>query len=394
LDGVLMKTTEESAFPAAPSPQSVAILRLLRSGEATSRAEIAKAAGLSPSTVAARVEALIEQGYVHETGLGESQGGRRPRRLRIRADAGVVGCADLGVDRASLGLVDFSGALVAERHLSMNIAEGPTIVLKSVAAQLAEMVSAAGLPPHTVLRGISIGVPGPVSSRTGRIVSPARMPGWNGIDVPEIMGRMIEVPVIVNNDANLMAVGEYVRDPDHAPHQVFVKAGSGIGCGVISAGELYTGSYGAAGDISHVSVPDAPRVPCSCGRTGCLDTLASGVALVRKMQEGGVAVSDVEAVIALARDADPLATRLIREAGTMTGGVLATIVNFFNPDRLVLGGVLSQSEVFVAGIRSTLYAECLPMATENLDIAVASMPISGGLIGAGKVLLDQLFAAR
>jgi predicted NBD/HSP70 family sugar kinase len=373
------------------STQGSDILRLIRTGEARSRADIARQTGLSPSTASARVEALIGQGYIHETGTGESLGGRKPRRLEMRADAGVVGCADLGTHHGSLGLVDLAGALVAERHLAMDIADGPDAVLAWVLEQLTEMVAAAGFPP-SALRGISIGVPGPVDSRSQLVVSPSRMPGWNGVDVRAILGRLAPLPVLVGNDANLMALGEYVSGRAGAENQVFVKVGSGIGCGVIATGELYVGSHGAAGDISHVPVPDAPPVPCSCGRTGCLDALASGAALVQRMRDEGTEVADIEAVIGLASDAHPLATRLAREAGAMTGGVLATIVNFFNPDRLVLGGNLSQSDVFVAAVRATIYAQCLPMATEKLEIVVSSAGTSGGLLGAGTIMLDHLFS--
>jgi hypothetical protein len=203
-----------------------------------------------------------------------------------------------------------------------------------------------------------------------------------------VIQRNTRLPVIVNNDANLMAVGElYTGGAEASANQVFVKVGSGIGCGIISRGELFTGSNGWAGDISHVSVPGGGAVPCSCGRTGCLDAMASGNALVREMQVAGHDVDSVEAMIALARDSHPLATRLIRNAAVMTGGVLATIVNFFNPDRLVLGGVLADSSVFVAGVRSMLFADLLPMATEQLSVDVTSDQRTGGLHGAARMFL-------
>lgn len=376
------------------SPHTITILDALRSGRANSRAELAKATGLSPSTVSTRVDELIEHGHVLEDGEGESRGGRRPRRLTIRAAAGLVGCIDLGVDRASLGIVDFAGQLVAQRHVPMDIALGPRAVLESAVGLLRDLVAEADLPQGATLHGLSIGVPGPVAAGSARIVSPSRMPGWNGVSVPEVLAGLVDVPIVVNNDANLMAVGEFVAGDPRFANQVFVKAGSGIGCGIIASGELYTGSHGAAGDISHVSVPGAPDVSCSCGKRGCLDAVASGNALVRRLQDNGVAVANVEDMIALAKDAHPMATRLLREAGSMTGGVLATIVNFFNPDRLVLGGVLSQSEVFVASVRSTLYAECLPMATEHLRVTVSVLPLAGGLVGAGKVFLDRAFSVE
>jgi predicted NBD/HSP70 family sugar kinase len=394
-----MTTSEAFHAPPRHTPQAVEVLRPLRSGTARSRADLARVTGLSPSTVASRVEDLIRLGHVVETGEGESRGGRRPRRLQLRGDAGLVGCVDLGVDRASFGLVDFAGVLLAERHVALDVAEGPTAVLSASLAHLLDMLGELGGSSdarHDRLSGLSVGVPGPVSSTTSRIVSPSRMPGWNGISVAEVVRREIDLPVVVNNDANLMAAGELVAEGDEEvpADQVFVKVGSGIGCGIVSRGELYTGSNGWAGDISHVTVPGATAVPCSCGRTGCLDALASGNALVREMQLAGHDVSTVEAMIDLARDAHPLATGLLRGAGVMTGGVLATIVNFFNPDRLVLGGVLADSDVFVAGVRSTLWADCLPMATDQLLVEVTRHQGTGGLRGAGRVFLDQVFSVR
>jgi predicted NBD/HSP70 family sugar kinase len=290
--------------------------------------------------------------------------------------------------------VNFAGDLIAERHLPLDISAGPRQVLSEALKTLVTMVDDADVPAGVRLSGISVGVPGPVSSTTSRVIAPSRMPGWNGVSVAELMRRDISVPVLVNNDANLMAVGELSGDDDaeQFANQVLVKVGSGIGCGIISGGTLYTGSNGWAGDISHVSVPGAAAVPCSCGRTGCLDALASGNALVREMQLAGADVSSVEEMIDLAQDAHPVATGLLRNAGVMTGGVLATIVNFFNPDRLVLGGVLANSSVFVAGVRSTLYADCLPMATEQLTVDVARYPGTAGLRGAGRLFLDRVFS--
>ncbi|MEY9853029.1 putative NBD/HSP70 family sugar kinase [Leifsonia sp. EB41] len=146
-----------------------------------------------------------------------------------------------------------------------------------------------------------------------------------------------------------------------------------------------------AGDISHVTVPGAPDVLCSCGRVGCLDAVAGGAAIVQALRRAGVEVADTRDVLALARDAHPLATLMLREAGLRTGGVLATIMNFFNPQRLVLGGILGEAEAFVAGVRSAIYSDCLPMITDQLDIAVSAAKQEAGIRGAGRLVLDALF---
>ncbi|GAA1446960.1 ROK family transcriptional regulator [Leifsonia poae] len=369
-----------------------AILDLIRSGHARSRADIARSTGLSPSTVAQRIDGLIEAGYVREAGEGVSQGGRRPRTLEIDPSTGVVCVVDLGSHHATFGLLDLGGRLLAVRNENMDVGDGPRRILTWIMGVADELVAEHGEPGQR-LRGFGIGLPGPVDSTTGLMVSPSRMPGWNGVDVAAMMTSLSGLPTATDNDANLMALGEHVSLNDDVQHFVFVKAGSSIGCGVIASGGLYHGHHGMAGDISHVTVPGAPPVLCSCGRTGCLDAVAGGAAIVQALRGAGVDVADTSEVLALARDAHPLATQMLREAGTRVGGVLATIMNFFNPQRLVLGGILGEAEAFVAGVRSTIYFECLPMVTDSLDIAVSIAKDRAGVLGAGRLVLDKLFDA-
>ncbi|TQS41217.1 ROK family protein [Cryptosporangium phraense] len=362
-------------------------MRLVRSGQASSRSDIARITHVSASTAATRVEALIDIGLLHETGAGRSRGGRRPRRLELRTDAGVVAAADLGANHATLALFDFGGALLEERSLPMDIADGPERVLGWVVEQVRALRTASDAP----LAGLTVGVPGPVDFRAGRVVSPSRMPGWNGADVPALTKALVDVPVLVENDANLMALGEFSAAPDGCEHLVFLKAGSGIGCGVIASGALHRGARGAAGDISHAPVSDQQDVPCSCGRNGCLDAVASGAALARKLAEAGFDVQGTAGVVEIAKNAEPVSARMFRDAGRATADVLATIVNFFNPDTLVLGGQLSQAEPYVASIRSTLYERCLPMAVEKLTITPSRAGRRTGVIGGGQLMLEHLF---
>lgn len=368
------------------SPDSPgAVLQLIRSGAAASRSDVARLTRVSASTAAGRVQALLDHGYLREAGAGESHGGRRPRRLELRTDAGVVGAADLGTHHATLAVLDLGGEIRAERQRPVRIADGPEAVLAWVHEELLGMAGELDVP----LRGVAVGVPGPVDARSGRVVSPSRMPGWNGVDACAVLTALTDVPVLVDNDANLMALGELHSSP--ADHLVFVKAGTGIGCGVVASGRLHRGGVGAAGDISHLAVHGYEDVECSCGRNGCLDAVAGGAALVRDLGAAGIEAPDAAAVVALARDAEPTTTRMLREAGRATGEVLATIVNFFNPDVLVIGGQFSRAEPFVASIRSTLYERCLPMATEHLQIITTRTGRLAGVVGAGQLMLAHLF---
>jgi predicted NBD/HSP70 family sugar kinase len=375
-------------LPLSPSSPG-SVLALVRAG-AASRADVARLAALSPTTVAARVESLVRAGYLREAGDGPSRGGRRPRRLEVSPELGVVVGVDLGVQHATFGLVDAAGTLLARRDVAAAVSDGPDAVLDAVVREIEAL--RAEHAPDVPLLAACVGVPGPVDARTGRVVSPARMPGWNGTDVAGVLAPRLGVPVIVENDANLMALGEHAGSGFDVEHLVFVKVGSGIGCGVVASGALHRGAQGFAGDISHASVPDAPPVPCSCGRAGCLDAVASGAALVRQLQEAGAPVQGIDDLVALARDAHPEATNLLREAGARTGAVLSTIINFFNPDRLVVGGQLAEADAFVAGVRSAVYARCLPMVTDHLDVRSTRVGREAGIRGAARTALDHVLA--
>jgi predicted NBD/HSP70 family sugar kinase len=352
-------------LPLSPSSPG-SVLALVRAG-AASRADVARLAALSPTTVAARVESLVRAGYLREAGDGPSRGGRRPRRLEVSPELGVVVGVDLGVQHATFGLVDAAGTLLARRDVAAAVSDGPDAVLDAVVREIEAL--RAEHAPDVPLLAACVGVPGPVDARTGRVVSPARMPGWNGTDVAGVLAPRLGVPVIVENDANLMALGEHAGSGFDVEHLVFVK-----------------------GDISHASVPDAPPVPCSCGRAGCLDAVASGAALVRQLQEAGAPVQGIDDLVALARDAHPEATNLLREAGARTGAVLSTIINFFNPDRLVVGGQLAEADAFVAGVRSAVYARCLPMVTDHLDVRSTRVGREAGIRGAARTALDHVLA--
>ncbi|GAA1647013.1 ROK family transcriptional regulator [Actinoplanes couchii] len=369
--------------PHADLTSAGGIFSLVRDGRAASRAELSRLTGLAPSTVALRIDELIRHGYLTESGQGPSQGGRRPRRLGLAYDNRLIAGVDLGARHATLRVYDLAGTRVSGRDIVVDIGISPESVLRTVFQQLSAMN------PGRELAGIGLAVPGPVRTVDRRVVSPSRMPGWNGVDPAAILAGISGVPVRTENDANAMAVGEFVATGRTAAHLILVKVGASIGTGIIASGTLHRGSRGIAGDVSHTRVTDDGGL-CSCGRTGCLDTVAGGRSMVLALQAAGEAVSDVADVVRLARDAHPLASRLLREAGQRTGVVLATLVGFFNPERLVLAGSLSSSDVFVAAVRSAVYDQCLPVSTEGLEIGASSAGPDIGARGVAALVIDEL----
>ncbi|NGO09259.1 ROK family transcriptional regulator [Streptomyces sp. HC44] len=362
------------------------VLELLASGQAATRTELADLLGAAPSTISLTVSQLVAHGLVAEQGTRSSTGGRPRKILRLGGTEGFAVAADLGGRHARVGVVLPGGGLTDVSTVPFATAQGPEAALPGLAETLEGLAERHG---RDLLRGVGLCLPGPVDVESGTVTLPARMPGWNRFAVLAWLEDRFGVPAAIENDANCMAVGEHSVQPAERRQSITVKMGSGIGAGVIADGRLYRGGTGAAGEITHTRVEAGHDIPCSCGNTGCLETVASGAALVRILRERGLDVASVEDVVGLASDADPEATRAVRQAGRYLGMVLSANVNFFNPDAVYLGGLLSTLEPFVAAVRSQLYEGCHPLVTEHLAIERTSLGADAGLAGAGQFALQR-----
>ncbi|MGW2408052.1 ROK family protein [Streptomyces sp. NPDC001739] len=376
-------------LPDEPPGSAAHVLALVANGSATSRADLVRELGLAASTVSARVQELVEAGLLTESGAGASRGGRRPRLLRVAGQGAVALAADLGSHHIRTGAVGPAGDVFdAEDHpADPSTGPGPALdVLAERLGALAERQRAAG----RTVRGVGIGFPGPVDADGARVVAPSRMPGWHLFPLRDRLADRLGLPVLLDNDANMMALGEHRAAHPARRQLVVVKAGRGIGSGVISDGRLLRGAHGAAGDISHVRVDESARLPCSCGNVGCLETVASGAAIAAALRGRGVAAKSAADILRLVEHGDAQATTLVRQAGRDIGAVLAVVVNFFNPDAVVLGGALAGAQPLVAAVRGMLYERCLPMATSELTIATSVCGPDAGLLGAGHAVLSGI----
>lgn len=354
------------------------IVALVASGRATSRAEVVRVLGLAPSTVSARVQSLIDAGVLVEAGEGESRGGRRPRMLRLADQQDVSLVADLGAHHARIALIGPDGRRIAARSFVVDVDQGPEKVLEQVAGALTELHRASG--PQRGISMVGIGLPGPVDVVSGTVQGASRMRGWNGFEVRRWLEQHFGVPAILENDTHLLAVGELAARNDLTDF-ILVKAGTGIGGAIVSDGHLRRGARGAAGDVSHVRVKAAVDRPCACGNHGCLETIAAGAALCADLTADGIEVGSTAELIKLASEANPAVITRLRQAGRYLGEVLAALVNFQNPQAVVLAGLLSTSDAFVSAARAILYDRCLPLATRHLEIARTVTGPDGGLAG-------------
>ena len=370
-----------------------ALLYMISTGSATNRADLARTLDLPPSTITGKINALLGAALVQEVGKGDPTGGRRPRVLQLREDAGVMLAADLGRNHARLALLNMSGGIVVTDSVPINISSGPEDVLTLVAAALRGLLETAGQP---TLRGVGLCLPGPVDIARGMVESPASMPGWHRFDVVQWLAKEFDTVAVVDNDANMMALGEYTYLSRRAPEtsvkykeMLFLKAGTSVGCGIVISGHVYRGATALAGDIAHVRVSAAAERPCSCGNRGCLETVVGGSGIGEELRKAGSQVHDIFDIVRLAHDGDVQVTTQTRAAGRLVGETLAAIVNFFNPDVVVIGGMLSTVEPFVAAIRSQLYESCHPLATTSLRIQQSETGVDAGVLGVGQLCLRK-----
>jgi glucokinase-like ROK family protein len=384
-------------------PLHLRLLRLLRDTGPASRAELADRLQVPRPRLLAELERLVATGYVAEAGMAASRGGRRSTLVELNPDLRFA-AVDLGATSIDVEVTNGRLEPVVAYAEPADIRSGPRAILHRVNELLAKArVDGA----YNRLDAIGIGVPGPVSFRDGVPVSPPIMPGWDRFPVREFLTREHGCPSVVDNDVNIMAVGERHGGVAHSVDDfLFVKIGTGVGCGIVLAGEVYRGTDGCAGDIGHIQV-DSHGPVCSCGNVGCLEAQFSGAALAREAlaaaragnspalaeratdDRGPVTAVDVARGAA---EGDVTCIKLIRDGGRRVGGVLAGLVSFANPSMIVIGGGLAQlGHILLAEIRSVVYRRSLPLATGNLPVVLSELGARAGVTGAAVLASDVAF---
>jgi predicted NBD/HSP70 family sugar kinase len=374
------------------------LLALVRTGRATTRGALQQATGLSRATVGQRLDRLFRAGWLREGAGGPVDsplGGRPSITLEFDDAHAVVLTADLDTRHARAAVLSLTGEILAEHAGPLAVEDGPDTVLGELGGWFAELLEKAGRGADEVC-GTGLAVPGPVDSETGLVVQPPIMPGWDGYDIRSRLSRAFTertgaapLPVLVDNDANLMAYGEQRTGYRDCSAFVLVKVSTGIGAGVVVGGEIFRGVDGGAGDIGHIRV--GSEALCRCGSRGCLAAVASGGAVARRLAETGVPAASGSDVRDLLAAGHPGAAALAREAGRQVGDVLATVVTLLNPGVLMIAGDLAGTS-FLTGVRELLYQRALPRSTARLDVVTSRLGDRAGLVGAGAMVVEHLYA--
>ena len=352
---------------------------------ATSRAEIARQTGLTRAAVSSLVGELIDQGLLRELGLGTSAGGKPPTLLALNERGRDIVTIDLGHRPFQAALVDLSGK-IHERIDASRAAENPIGEAASEAAiDLIEALIAKSSAP---VLGIGVGTPG-VVDHDGRVLEATNL-DWHGVDFANELRRRFDIPVSIANDAQVAALAEFRRRPADHRNLILVKIGTGIGAGLILNSSLYKGEHSAAGEIGHVRVVEGGET-CRCGNRGCLETVASVPAILRRL--GLDPLDHPWDALALAGQVgeEPI-RRVLSEAGRHLGAVLANVVAMLDVGHVVLAPeLLNAGDVLIEGVRKELSSRILPATAALVEIEITQL--GGDLVLAGAasaVLADRL----
>ena len=377
------------------------IVDALREKGTASRAELARATGLSRSTVSTIVSDLMAAGLVSEqgeaTGVAHGeQGGRPPVPLALNTSAGVALGVDFGHTHLRVAAADLSHTVLAEAGRELDVDHSAEQGLDGAAELVEQVLAEAGVDRGRVI-GVGMGLPGPISRATGSVGSSSILPGWVGVDAAAEMERRLALPAHVENDANLGAMAEFVWGSGRGHSElIYIKLSSGVGAGLLLDGRLYRGAGGTAGEIGHTPARHGDAV-CRCGARGCLETVASAHSIAALV--GGSRGEEVSRtrLLELIAASDPASLRLIGEAGREIGISIAGLCNVINPGRVIVGGELSAAgDAITEPLMESIRRYAIPSAAEDVSVVAGVLGERAELLGALALVLhasDRFVAA-
>ncbi|HWK29393.1 MAG TPA: ROK family protein [Solirubrobacter sp.] len=370
------------------------VVGVLAEAGAVSRADLARRAALAPSTVSAVVSELHAAGLVVEPAAPahppeRGTVGRPPVLIALHRRAGVVAGLDFGKRHLRLAISDLSHQLLAERHRTLDV-DLPAQAAIALAAQVfTDALVEAEVARDEVVR-VGMGLPGPVHRPSGELGNSTILPGWAGTRAADAVSAALDLPVEVENDANLGALGEWMWGAGRgAANLAYVKASTGIGAGFIIAGAPYVGAGGTAGELGHTVVDPGGPI-CRCGNRGCLETFAGAPAILSSLRDihgDGLTLPDA---VSLADRGDAGCQRAISDAGAAIGTAVATLCNLFNPQRIVVGGDLGAAgELLLAPLRESLARSAIRSAAEDVTVVQSELGDRAEVLGAVALVLGK-----
>jgi glucokinase-like ROK family protein len=364
------------------------VVRAVRLAGSLTQAEIARSTGLSAATVSNIVRELRDNGTVQVTPT--SSGGRRARSVALSGDAGIVVGVDFGHSHLRVAVGNLAHQVLAEQSEPIDVDASASQGFDRAEQLVARLVQSTGISPQKVL-GVGLGVPGPIDVESGTLGSTAILPGWGGINPRQELSDRLGVPVQVDNDANLGALGELVWGGGRGVKDLaYIKVASGVGAGLVIDGRIYRGPGGTAGEIGHITLDESGPV-CRCGNRGCLETFTAARYVLELLRGSHGEGLTIPKMVQLGREGDPGCRRVIGDVGRHIGMGVASLCNLLNPSRVVLGGDLAEAGELVLGpIRESVSRYAIPSAAQRLSVVPGALGARAEVLGALALVLSEM----
>ncbi len=364
------------------------VVRAVRLAGSLTQAEIARSTGLSAATVSNIVRELRDNGTVQVTPT--SSGGRRARSVSLSGDAGVVVGVDFGHSHLRVAVGNLAHQVLAEQSEPIDVDASAAESFDRAERLIGRLIEATGVGQDKVI-GVGLGVPGPIDVATGVLGSTAILPSWGGVNPREELATRLGMPVAVDNDANLGALGELVWGAGRGVKDLaYIKVASGVGAGLVINGRIYRGPGGTAGEIGHITLDESGPV-CRCGNRGCLETFTAARHVLELLRGSHGPDLTVPQVVQMAREGDPGCRRVIADVGRHVGMGVANLCNLLNPSRVVLGGDLAEAGELVLGpIRESVARYAIPSAARQLSVVPGALGGRAEVLGALALVLSEM----
>ncbi|MFF5719488.1 ROK family protein [Streptomyces buecherae] len=364
------------------------VVRAVRMAGSLTQAEIARTTGLSAATVSNIVRELKDGGTVEVTPT--SAGGRRARSVALSGDAGIVVGVDFGHAHLRVAVGNLAHRVLAEETEPLDVDASAAQGMARAEALVGRLIEATGIAPDKVI-GVGLGVPGPIDVATGTLGSTAILPGWAGANPRDDLAARLGVPVYVDNDANLGALGELVWGSGRGVADLaYIKVASGVGAGLVISGQIYRGPGGTAGEIGHITLDESGPV-CRCGNRGCLETFTAARYVLPLLHSSHGPDLTMERMVALAREGDPGCRRVVSDVGRHVGSGVANLCNLLNPSRVVLGGDLAEAgDLVLDPIRDSVARYAIPSAARQLSVLPGALGSRAEVLGALALVLSEM----
>ncbi|GAB7077345.1 ROK family protein [Streptomyces albidoflavus] len=364
------------------------VVRAVRLSGSLTQAEIARTTGLSAATVSNIVRELKESGTVEVTPT--SAGGRRARSVSLSGDAGIVIGVDFGHTHLRVAVGNLAHQILAEEAEPLDVDASAEQGFDRAELLVGRLLDATGV-DRAKVAGVGLGVPGPIDVASGMLGSTSILPGWSGTQPALALGERIGVPVAVDNDANLGALGELVWGSGRGVRDLaYIKVAGGVGAGLVIDGQIYRGPGGTAGEIGHITLDESGPV-CRCGNRGCLETFTAARYVLPLLEPTHGTGLTMEKVVAMAKEGDPGCRRVVADVGRYIGSGVASLCNLLNPSRVVLGGDLAEAGELVLGpIRTSVGRYAIPSAARQLELVPGSLGGRAEVLGALALALREM----